>query len=185
MVAQPKTRMTVDEFFAWADGRDGKWELFDGEVVAMSPERIRHSRMKLAAANALQRAIRSAGISCETFVDGVAVRIDTTTSYIPDVFVQCGEAEDPDALEASAPVIVVEVISPTSRSSDMNRKLAGYLRVESIVHYLVLDPNGPMVIHHRRRGNGIETRILSIGTLDLDPPGLTVSVRDMFGQAEP
>lgn len=181
MVAQPKSRMTVDEFFVWAAGRDGRYELIDGEVVAMSPERIRHSRTKLAIANAFQRAIGASQLPCETFVDGVAVRIDAVTSYVPDVFVQCGVADDPDALEASAPLIVVEVVSPSSTSIDTGRKLSGYFRVPSIMHYLIVDPAAPIVIHHRRGDDGsIQARILGSGTLDLDPPGLSLDIADLF-----
>ena len=40
MVAQPKPRMNVDEFLAWAEDRPGRFELVDGEVFAMSPEQI-------------------------------------------------------------------------------------------------------------------------------------------------
>ncbi len=39
-------RMTVDEFIPWAEAREDKWELHDGEAVAMAPERARHSLVK-------------------------------------------------------------------------------------------------------------------------------------------
>lgn len=182
MGVQPKTRMTVDAFLAWADGRDGRYELVDGEVVAMSPERVRHAETKAAAFDALRAAIRKNMLPCRALIDGVAVRIDAHTSYVPDALVYCGKPADLDATEV-APVIVVEVVSPSSRSVDTNRKLTGYFRVPSVMHYLVLDPGGPLVIHHSRDGTGgIAARILSVGTLDLDPPGLTLAVVDLFAE---
>jgi Uma2 family endonuclease len=52
MTALPKyNKMTVDEFFAWAQSQEGRRELFDGVPVAMSPERAVHGRVKLRAAN--------------------------------------------------------------------------------------------------------------------------------------
>ena len=176
-----KPRMNVDEFLAWADGRPGRYELVNGEIVSMSPERVRHSEVKFAVCDALRAAIRKDALPCRVLLDGVAVRIDARTSYVPDVLVYCGERADPDAMEIEAPVIVVEVVSPSSRSIDTNRKLVGYFRVPSVMHYLVVEPNGPLVIHHRRGGDdGIEPRILSTGTLDLDPPGLALSIADLF-----
>jgi Uma2 family endonuclease len=38
--------MTVDEFLSWADTQPGRYELDDGEIVGMAPERIRHARTK-------------------------------------------------------------------------------------------------------------------------------------------
>ena len=61
---------------------------------------------------------------------------------------------------------------------DKGLKLAGYFRVPSIHHYLLVRADRRAVIHHRRRtdGEGIDTRILSEGVIHLDPPGLLVEV---------
>ena len=38
-----------------------------------------------------------------------------------------------------------------------------------------------MVVHHRRRGDGsIDTQLLSAGPLKLDPPGITVTVEELY-----
>jgi hypothetical protein len=48
-------------------------------------------------------------------------------------------------------------------------------------HYLIVDPDGPPVVHHRRQGDGtILTRIVHDGVLTLAPPGLEVGVVEMF-----
>ena len=67
------------------------------------------------------------------------VAIAEHTVYEPDVLVNCGAPVGADSLLAPAPVIVVEVITPTSRSLDTNGKLADYFRLESVNHYLVVD----------------------------------------------
>jgi len=71
----PKMRMKVDEFLA--DGQaHGRYELVDGEIFAMSPERARHNLVKLAAALALRDAVRGAKLPCTVFTDGISVVID-------------------------------------------------------------------------------------------------------------
>ena len=57
MTAIPRERMTVDEFLVWAEGRQGRWELEDGQAMAMSPERVLHARVKYYVQSALARAI--------------------------------------------------------------------------------------------------------------------------------
>ncbi|MBI4723851.1 MAG: Uma2 family endonuclease, partial [Rhodomicrobium sp.] len=59
--------MTVDEFLAWAEGREGRWELADGVPVAMAPERVIHGETKFSAGAALKAALKKAGLRCQAF----------------------------------------------------------------------------------------------------------------------
>jgi hypothetical protein len=61
-------------------------------------------------------------------------------------------------------------------------KLAGYFTVPSVEHYLIVDLVLRTIVHHRRAGEVIETRIASEGTLRLDPPGLDLPVGDLFAE---
>lgn len=181
MAGLSRSRMDVDAFLAWSETVPGRHELVDGEVVAMAPERARHARVKFAVQSALDRGLRALGSSCEMLPDGITVRIDAHTAYEPDALVYCGPRMDPDAIEAPPPVIVVEVLSPGTRSVDAGAKLAGYFLLPSVVHYLLVDPRRPCLIHHRRTDAAIETRIVTDGILSLDPPGITLAVDDLFG----
>ncbi len=95
--------MTVDEFLTWSSEREGHWELFRGDPVAMSPERAIHGRTIYKVANALERAIQAANTDCHVLLDSVMVRIDEHTSFQPDVLVYCGPRVSDDALEIEAP----------------------------------------------------------------------------------
>ena len=177
-------QMTADEFLLWAEGREGRWELHDGAAVMMAPERVAHNRNKLKAATALQDALGAAGLPCEVFTDGLAIRIDARTTYEPDASIACGPRASPDAIEIDNPVIVVEVLSPSTAAIDHGRKLSGYFSLASVQHYLILDPDRRVVIHHKRGvGDAIETRVLTDGVARLDPPGFEVAVEALFPQA--
>ena len=178
-IAQPKPRMNVDEFLAWAEGQPGRFELEDGRIVAMAPERARHAETKFAVQTALAGAIRRAGAPCHMLPDGMTVRIDDATAYEPDALVYCGDRVSGDAVEI-APIVVVEVLSPGTSSRDLGDKFVGYFEVPSIQHYLLVDPLRRRVIHHRRGDGLIETRFLAEGALTLEPPGLAVPVAEMF-----
>ena len=175
--------MTVDEFLVWAEGREGKWELHDGAPVAMAPERIAHTTVKLSAAVALAEAVRRAGVPCAAFAEGVTVRVSSKRAFVPDASVICPPPQ-PDDIETSSPPVVLEVLSPSTAAFDHGPKLEGYFSLPSLAHYLLLDPDRRVVIQHSRGREGvIETRILHEGTVRLDPPGISIAVAEFFGQS--
>lgn len=183
MPVAAKLRMTADQFIAWAMQQpEGEhYELIAGEVVAMAPERAGHSRAKSRIHRALADAIDAAGLPCEAFPDGMAVRIGDDTVYEPDALVRCGPPVADEAVELSDPVIVVEVVSPSSRGRDTGLKLADYFRLDSLRHYLIVQASrGLLVHHHRTEGGSIETAILRDGDLRLDPPGFVLDIGRLF-----
>jgi len=181
MTALPKHKMTVDEYIAWAQGREGRYELCGGVVYAMMPERAEHAEIKYAVQSALLAAIKRASIPCHMLPDAMTVRVDQVTAHEPDALVYCGSKLPGSAIEVPNPIIVVEVLSPTTRHIDASAKLAGYFKIASIIHYLIVDPEQRIVIHHRRdTGDAIATRIVAAGLLRLDPPGIDLALADMF-----
>jgi Uma2 family endonuclease len=178
-----KPRLTVDEFLAWAVGQPGRYELFRGEVVAMSPETAGHAEIKGTIYSALTAAGSRCRVRCHVLPDGMTVRIDESTAYEPDALVYCGEKVSPTVLEVRNPVIVVEVLSSSTRRIDLTQKLAGYFRLPSVIHYLIVDPTQPSVVHHARgTGDTILTRILTAGSIALEPPGLELALDDIYGR---
>lgn len=172
--------MTVDEFLVWAEGRPGRYELDGGTVIAMSPESVGHLEAKASAYDTLRAAIADAGVPCHALPDGATVRVDAGTAYEPDAMVYCGPRLPRRAIEIPNPVIVVEILSPSTGRHDRSGKLVGYFAVPSLHHYLIVDADRRAVIHHARRGDEIATRILRGGSLRLDPPGLDLTIEDLF-----
>ena len=100
---------------------------------------------------------------------------------------------------ASNPVIVVEVLSPSTQSIDSSDKLAidssdklaidssdklaDYFRVPSIQHYLIVRAKRREIIHHSRTGSEIVARMIKIGKIVLNPPGIEIDLADVYGPA--
>jgi Uma2 family endonuclease len=182
MEQRKKTEFTADEFIAWAmEQSTGRFELDNGIVVAMAPERASHNQAKLNAAIALHGTIGARRLPCQVMTDGMAVRIDDRTVYEPDALVRCGLALPGEAIEVVDPIVVVEVVSPSSRGIDRGVKLAGYFSLPSVRHYLIIDTEKRVVIHHHRGDQGrIEVEVLHDGTLELDPPGMAIAIPEIF-----
>ena len=177
---QDSSRMTLEEFERWDGGEpDGQYELVDGIVVAkrdsMSPESIRHLRYKVAAYDALRDGVRAAGIPCHAFADGATIRTSVASARVPDALVHCGEWDD-NSIFLDNPVVMLEVVSPTGGRRDTSVKLGEYFGLACVQHYLIVDPDRRKLIWHRRDADEIATRIVTAGSLTLDPPGFELNV---------
>jgi Uma2 family endonuclease len=179
MTTAPKQRMTADEFIAWAmlQPETEHYELVGGEVVAMAPERSAHALMKFSIARRLAAAVEAAGLTCVVYPDGMSVQVDERTIYEPDALVRCGPPLDPDATRLHDPIIVVELLSPSTQGVDTGNKLVDYFRLPSLMHYLLVRPSDGRMVHHWRDVDGeINTRLHAGGTITLDPPGLVLDL---------
>lgn len=176
--------LTVADYLAWAEaeGDGSHTELINGQIVAMSPEVVAHNRIKGRVFLALSRAVAEAGVHGEVFTDGLTVPIDDHTAYEPDATVRLGALLPAKQRTVPDPVIVVEVLSPSSVHMDTSAKLIGYFKLASVQHYLMIDPDTRTVTHHTRGRDGkVSAETLSSGALRLDPPGIAVDLADLIG----
>ncbi|GAA0569978.1 hypothetical protein GCM10009416_05650 [Craurococcus roseus] len=96
--------------------------------------------------------------------------------------VNCGCPLAPDVAAVPHPAVVVEVLSPSTRSVGTGAKLADCLGMLSVRHHLILRADRPQVIHHRRSddGAGIESRVLVDGSVRFDPLGSEFAIADFY-----
>jgi Uma2 family endonuclease len=179
--AHKTTPLTLEQFLAWYQQQPGRYEFADGEVIAMAPGRVRHGVTKGEVFVALRDAVKKAKLPCVVFPDGIGVAIEGRNWREPDAVVHCGPTLDPEAIMAERPVVLVEVVSPSSERDDTRAKLVEYFTIDSVMHYLIVDPYDRLVIHHARAAEGkILTAIVRTGTLALDPPGILVDIADLL-----
>ncbi len=173
--------LSRQEYRRWYESQPGgRYERVDGRIVAMAPERGAHLRIKGAVYKALDRAVEAARVACQALPDGATVETGDS-DYEPDALVNFGQPMDDDATAAPNPVIVVEVLSPGTMSTDTGAKLIGYFRVPSIAHYLIVHATRRAIIHHRRVDDRIETRLLFSGAVAMDPPGIAITLEEIYG----
>lgn len=175
-------RMTADEFIAWAMLQEtGRYELIDGIVVQMNAERAIHARVKLNLAIALRGAFKRSGLTGDVFGDGMTVRINEATVHEPDALVRCGPPLADDTTLITDPLVIAEVLSPSTGPVDTGLKLLNYFSLASVQQYLVVDTRKRVVLHYLRGADGQPImHTVSDGDLCLDPPGLTLTIADFF-----
>lgn len=126
--------MTLAEFLAWDDGSDRRYELVDSFPLMMAPTTEAHG--ELAAALAIQIGTRLQP-SCRVISEaGIVIPDRTDTYYIADLAVTCVPREAGRRMVAE-PVLIVEVLSPSTSQVDRWRKVADYRALPSVQEILV------------------------------------------------
>jgi Uma2 family endonuclease len=173
--------MTAEEFAVWAEAQPGKhWELFEGVPELQHSQNWGHARHILQIYKLLDHAISEAGLALYTGTQGLVVKAGPRTAFEPDIIVFEGPMADRDII-APDPLIVFEVLSPSTARKDLSVKLAGYFNVPSIEHYVIVDWEEREIIHHRREGAGLARPvILREGVLSMAPPGIAIPLTDIF-----
>lgn len=159
----------VDAFLAWERQQELRWE-FDGvQPVAMTDALVGHARRVAALARALDRRVPS---GCEVFTETLKVRTLADRIRYPDVLVTCGPLADDD--DAVSPVLVFEVLSPSTEPTDRRVKVLEYQAVPSILAYVILDPERPVATLRRRADgwvpHGVEGRDAVLTVPGLETP---------------
>lgn len=111
----------------------------------------------------------------------MCVRIDDRTVFEPDALVYGGAEVPDDTAVISNPIVVVEVLSPGTKTVDTTRKLEGYFKLASVRHYLIVDPAARAVVHHARDDMGkIATEVVCDGEIALTAVTSRLPVKDCF-----
>ena len=168
-------RLTAEQFTAWSmEQPEGeRYELYDGVVVRVPNEGSLHGLTKSRIAYRLMAAIDAAGLNCFVYIDAMKVKIDDRTSFEPDIVVRCGDRMDDRETLLLDPLIAVEVLSPPSMMTDLNRKREGYLLLPTLRHYLIVNADAHSIIHHRRGADSaFASRNYGDEPITLDPPGI-------------
>jgi Uma2 family endonuclease len=170
---------TLEEFRAWHERQPGVWEFIDDVPKLMAPGSKAHTLIKSNVGSALREGLRGTG--CSVLIDGAIVEVHGS-SLIPDIVVTC-TALDFSTPRVDEPVIIVEIMSPSSETDDIGRKLSLYLTIPSLRHYLVIHQDRRQMVHHERRddlGGRFLTSIAPAEPLRLDPPGVDLSLSAVY-----
>ena len=169
---------TIDDFVAFDDGTDTRYELHGGQIVAMAPATLVHNELV-----ARLVPILGAGLNapCRVLAEaGITIRDRAESYYQADLVVTCEERK-PRQLWVEAPVVVVEVLSPSTTATDFDRKLPDYRRIASLRHILLVDSERARV-HHLQR-DGVRWLIEDVGPgerLRLEAIGAELDVDQLY-----
>jgi Uma2 family endonuclease len=148
-----QSHLTMDgpTFLAWVQGREGRFELAKSRVMMMTGGSRGHAIVARRLSNGLEQRLDSTRWTVLT--SDFAVEIEANTIRYPDVVVDAAGGQPKD-LTAIAPIVIAEVISPSSATYDLGDKAAEYLRLPTLAAYVVLSQDEPKAWVWSRSASG-------------------------------
>ena len=184
---RPPDSVSVQDYLAGEEISAVKHEYLGGTVHAMAGASIRHNKIALNCLTSLSNSLR--GNPCQPFNSDTKVRIefpDHTRFYYPDGMVVCQTNPDTDHFQ-NQPVIIIEVLSDSTRRADLGEKRDAYLTIPSLKALLFIEPDSPAVTIHRRLPEGgfaVERHTGIDSSAQLPEINTTLTLADIYARVE-
>jgi Uma2 family endonuclease len=169
--------MTIEDFLAWEEHQELRYE-FDGwEPVAMTGGTDRHEAIGGTLRALLQVQLR--GKPCRVRGPTLKVEVMGRVRY-PDAFVYCAPVP-PGETVIREPVVVFEVLSPGTSRTDRIEKLREYQATATIQRYVILEQDSIAAMVFTRRGDGWDVRPVTAGdVLAMPEIDVTLPLADIY-----
>lgn len=180
MTALPKARISEQDYLAGE--RDGlvRHEYIDGEVHAMAGASRAHGSIVGAMFFSLKSHARRLG--CQLYTSDMKVRLtlgDKTIFYYPDLVLIC-QPDDKDPYFSTQPRLIVEILSESTERIDRREKLLSYIRIDSLVEYVIVEQARRSVEIYRRRNGWLPDTVDETGEVRLDSLDCTLTLDDIY-----
>ena len=176
----PPHKQSIAEYLAWESEQADRNEFWRGEVFAMVGGKRGHGRV-------IANLMRHLGnhlddTQCQAFSENMKVQVSEEAVLYPDVFVTCDREFTADQAVFTAPVLVIEVLSPSTQACDRSKKFAMYRQLASLREYALIDPDSPRVEVFRPAEDG-NWKLFDMSDADalvLESVGCTITLLAVF-----
>jgi len=188
MSSAPMPHYTPEQYLEMDRKADHRSEYVAGEILAMAGASREHNRITLNIGTSLTLLLR--GKPCEPFTSDLRVKGQKTGAYLfPDVVAGCEplEFEDSSLDILLNPVVIMEVLSPTTEVDDRSWKFAHFRRMATLKDYVLLSQYQPFAEHYTRQDD--ETWVLAEisglqGILHLPSIGCKLSLSEIYERVD-
>ncbi len=172
--------MTETEYLESEQTSDTKHEYIDGQTYAMAGAGSNHNRIAVNVAGEFRNHLK--GTPCETFMADMKVRLGHDYVY-PDVMVDCNPQKT-DNYFADSPVVIVEVLSKSTRKTDTTVKLIRYINLPSLQEYVLIEQD-IVSVQVLRKSNDWKTEYYYLGDMvSFSSIGLSLAVEEIYDRVE-
>ncbi len=151
MATQANSRLSVEQYMELLASSDVRYEYWDGEAVAMAGASLRHNLITMNIGGQLWQQLR--GKDCTVAHSDPLVKEESLQRYLfPDVVIHCkqGRLERSPVDTVLDPIVVFEVLSPSTERIDRTKKFESYSRIESLKELVLVGQDRQIVEHFWR-----------------------------------
>jgi Uma2 family endonuclease len=188
MTTQTVTYVTPDEYLAAERLSDYRSEYLDGGVYPMTGVSLNH--IKVVSNVTAELVFQLKGRPCSVLSNEMKIRLpDSSKFFYPDVTVYCGEPQFHDDRTDTIlnPVLVIEVLSPSTEAFDRGAKFHAYQTIESLKEYVLIAQDNSVVEQFVRNGDGKWTYTVAEGlecSLTLPSIECTLSLSAVYDKVD-
>ena len=182
--SQPKLEDAQANYARLAEESETRLEFIGGQIVAMAGASLTHNELSGEIVTAMNNGLKGSG--CRATPADLRVHIEETgDNFYPDVVVSCKDAQFHDSLPHTllTPIIIIEILSPSTQKKDRENKVTAYQSIPSLQHYLLVSLDRVLVHQYARVGeNRWEFRKYHWRreVIEFDDPTFSLSVADMY-----
>lgn len=169
----------ADYLAIYANNTKVRYELIDGYAYAMTGASRKHNMVAGNFYFGLRKHLK--GHACTPFMGDLKVKAGHNF-YYPDVLVDCGKGDDD--YFADDPVLIVEVLSPSTRKFDVTKKILEYRQIDSLQEYVLVEQDFMCVSVCRRCDDWKLSRYLKGDSITFDSIDMTLSVDELYEGVE-
>ena len=172
--------ISVEEYLAGELSSDIKHELIDGTVYAMAGASANHERISGNIYRKLGNHLENK--PCEPFGSDMKLRINANFFY-PDVMVDC-HFDNAEPYFTETPLIIVEVLSRSTRKKDTTLKFISYINIPSLQEYVLIEQDFVDVQVFRRSENWLARHYFLGDEVTFESIALTLPVEDIYHRVQ-
>ena len=160
LVQQSQRHYTIDDYFLAEESSPLRHEYFRGEIFVMAGGTPEHNTIALNVAAAFHSALT--GTPCRVFGSDQRIATPSGLYTYPDVSIVCGPLQLTNERLPSIvnPVVLVEVLSDSTRDYDRGEKFDLYASIPTFRDYLLVEPARVNLEHRSRGSDGEWTRVV-------------------------
>jgi len=173
-------KLSLQAYLDWENAQPERHEFYRGEVFAMTGGRRSHGCVTANLVRHLGNQL--AGTPCRVFSESMKIQIADDTILYPDIFVTCDRQDLQTEMIFRAPMLVLEVLSPSTQAYDRSQKFALYRRLPSLKEYVLIDPDTRRAEAFRINADGMFVLfdMSESEMLELTSIGCKVAMADVF-----
>jgi Uma2 family endonuclease len=178
---EQKTHYTFEEYTHLDEQSDVRSDYYYGEIFAMAGATRNHNLITVNLAALLRPQGRQNG--CQTFVSDMKLELEKGSFYVyPNVLYTCNEADKGERTTLKHPALLIEVLSDKTEAYDLGTKLDGYLKLPSLLYYLIVSQKAYFVRIYERAGEKWVYRIVEglEATVVLPQLGLSLPMAGIY-----
>jgi len=178
-------KITYGDYLAWENNQAERHEFIGGRIFAMTGATQKHNLVITNLGFALRRELQ--GTRCRVLLLDMKLRVAATEAvFYPDLMVCCSEIDRQARDAATEPVLIAEILSPSTAAFDRREKFAAYESLPSLAECLIIDPERRSLELFARSREGSLQPVMTApaGRLELGSIGVELSSAELFADID-